>query len=131
MMIYIILDGDDIGLKIEKSFLENDEISLKQINNDIKEIVEVISLHLVKEGFEIIFSGADGIIGKGNDIHIGRFSEFVKKKCLPYTFSIGLGDNLKSSFLALRYAKSIGKNVIVVDSKKNDKFEILRFDTIV
>jgi hypothetical protein len=65
-MIYINLDGDDIGLNIEKSFLENDEVSLKTINENIKQIVEIISLYLIKKGFKIIFSGADGIIGKGD-----------------------------------------------------------------
>jgi len=58
-MIYINLDGDDIGLNIEKSFLENDEVSLKTINENIKQIVEIISLYLIKKGFKIIFSGAD------------------------------------------------------------------------
>lgn len=126
-MMYIILDGDDIGLKIEKSFMDNDEVSLKQINEDIKNIGEIISLYLVKEGFEIIFSGADGIICKGEEINIKNLSDFVKEKCLPYTFSIGIGDNLKSSFIALRYAKSIRKNVTVSYTLKNDDFRILRF----
>jgi hypothetical protein len=123
---YIILDGDDIGLKIEKSIMENDAINLKQINEDIKKIVKILSLYLVNEGFEIIFDGADGIICKGDKINIINLSDFVKKKCLPYTFSIGVGDNLKKSFLALRYAKSISKNVTVVCTEKDDEFKVLR-----
>ena len=129
-MIYIILDGDDIGLKIEKSFLEEDEVSLKRINDDIKEIGEIISFYLEERGFEIIFSGADGLIGKGDEIDIESLSKFVKKKCLPYTFSVGIGDNLKGAFLALRYAKSISKNVTVVYTTKNDEFKILRFENL-
>ncbi len=125
-MMYIILDGDDIGLKIEKSIMENDAINLKQINEDIKKIVKILSLYLVNEGFEIIFDGADGIICKGDKINIINLSDFVKKKCLPYTFSIGVGDNLKKSFLALRYAKSISKNVTVVCTEKDDEFKVLR-----
>jgi hypothetical protein len=129
-MIYIILDGDDIGLKIERSFLENDEVSLKKINENIKQIVENISLNLISIGFEIIFSGADGIIGKGDKIDLEDFSKFVKENCLPYTFSIGIGDNLKGSFLALRYAKSISKNVLVVYTTKSDEFKVLRFENV-
>jgi hypothetical protein len=129
-MIYIILDGDDIGLKIERSFLENDEVSLKKINENIKQIVENISLNLISIGFEIIFSGADGIIGKGDKIDLEDFSKFVKENCLPYTFSIGIGDNLKGSFLALRYAKSISKNVLVVYATKSDEFKVLRFEKV-
>lgn len=126
-MMYIILDGDDIGLKIEKSFMENDELTLKKVNEDIKRIVDFISIYLAQEGFEIIFSGADGIICKGNEVNIKNLSNFVKKECLPYTFSIGIGDTLKSSFLALRYAKSISKNVTVSYNQKSDEFKILRF----
>ncbi len=126
-MMYIILDGDDIGLKIEKSFMENDELTLNKVNEDIKRIVDFISIYLVQEGFEIIFSGADGIICKGNEVNIKNLSSFVKKECLPYTFSIGIGDTLKSSFLALRYAKSISKNVTVSYTQKSDEFKILRF----
>lgn len=129
-MIYIFLDGDDIGLKIERSFLEEDEVNLKQINEDIKEIVENISVYLIKRGVKIIFSGADGIIGKGDEIDIESLSKFVKNKCSPYTFSIGIGDNLKASFLALRYAKSISKNVTVLYETKNDEFKILRFENV-
>ncbi|MEH2298048.1 MAG: mCpol domain-containing protein [Nostoc sp.] len=126
-MMYIILDGDDIGLKIEKSFMENDEVILKKINEDIKKIVDFISIYLVQERLEIIFSGADGIICKGHEVNIKNLSDFVKKECLPYTFSIGIGDTLKSSFLALRYAKSISKNVTVSYTIKSDEFKILRF----
>lgn len=129
-MIYIILDGDDIGLKIEKSFLEEDEVSLKRINEDIKEIGRILAIYLKERGFKIIFSGADGIIGKGDEIDIESLSKFVKKKCLPYTFSVGIGDNLKGSFLALRYAKSISKNVTVVHTTKNDEFKILHFENL-
>lgn len=126
-MLYVILDGDDIGLKIEKSFMENDESSLKQVNEDIKRIVSFISNYFVEEGLEIIFAGADGIICKGDDINIKELSIFVKKECLPYTFSIGIGDTLKSAFMALRYAKSINKNVTVSYSIKSDEFKIIRF----
>jgi hypothetical protein len=129
-MKYIIVDGDDIGLKIERSFLEEDEVRLKRINKDIKEIGEIISVYLRERGFEIIFSGADGIIGKGDEIDIESLSKFVKNKCLPYTFSLGIGDSLKGSFLALRYAKSISKNVTVVYTAKNDEFKILRLENL-
>ncbi len=129
-MLYIILDGDDIGLRIEKSFLEEDEVSLKQINEDINEIVKNIAFYLKERGFEIIFSGADGVICKGDEIDIESLSKFVKRKCSPYTFSVGIGDNLKGSFLALRYAKSVSKDVTVLYTTRNDEFKILRFEKV-
>lgn len=109
-MMYMYIDGDNIGLKIEKSFMDNDEESLKSVNNDIKKITNDISQYLKSLGFQIIFSGADGIICKCLHADLVDISYYIKKVCAPYTFSIGAGTSLRNSFLALRYAKSMNKN---------------------
>lgn len=109
-MMYMYIDGDDIGLKIEKSFMDNDEESLKLVNNDIKKITNNISQYLKSLGFQIIFSGADGIICKCAHTDLVDISHYIKKICAPYTFSIGAGNSLRNCFLALRYAKSMNKN---------------------
>lgn len=118
-MYYIYIDGDDIGLGIEKSFMENDEASLSQINKDMNNITQVVADYLVNTGFSILFLGADGIICKGENINITELSAFIKVTSNKFTFSIGVGSNLRKAFLALRYAKSLGKDisVVLVDSE--------------
>ncbi|MBI6013246.1 mCpol domain-containing protein [Clostridium perfringens] len=59
---YAYIDGDDIGLRIEQSFMDNDKLNLKKVNDNIKLIVEKITTYLIKNKAEIIFSGVDGII---------------------------------------------------------------------
>ncbi|NOU84247.1 mCpol domain-containing protein [Paenibacillus sp. LMG 31460] len=109
-MMYAYIDGDDIGLKIEKSFMNNDEVSLQKINNDVKDAVNSISNQLIVNGFDIIFSGADGIICKKQNIGARDLFELIRKYSNDINFSMGVGPSLCDVFLALRYAKSNGKN---------------------
>ena len=110
-MMYAYIDGDDIGLKIENSFMNNDEISLKLINNKVKEYIEEITKYLINNKCSIIFSGADGIICKSEVIEIYKILNFIRNINGNLTFSIGVGETLRDSYLALRYAKSNGKNI--------------------
>lgn len=110
---YTYIDGDNIGLKIELSFLENDEDSLIIINNQVKEVVKDITDWLIQLGQEIIFSGADGIICKGTKINNVLLLKMIRSRSENITFSIGSGNSLSECYIALRYAKSIGKNIAV------------------
>jgi GTP cyclohydrolase III len=119
---YAYIDGDDIGLRIENSFMNNDEIRLKEINDGVKEIVKKITIYLEENNYTIIFSGADGIICKSEEIDAKQILEFIRNNNKEISFSIGVGNNLRDSFFALRYAKSSGKNI---SAKFNNGFKLL------
>lgn len=115
MSLYISLDGDDIGNKIARSYIENDEEKLTKIINQLEQILTHICEYLKSLGFEIIFCAADGIACKGGNVEIYGFAQYVKSIGKPnYTFSVGIGTDLQSSFFSLKYAKSIGKNTVVI-----------------
>lgn len=122
-MMYAYIDGDDIGLRIENSFMNNDEIKLKEINDGVKEIIKKITTYLEGNNYTIIFSGADGIICKHEDINVKQVLEFIRSNSKEISFSIGVGNSLRDSFLALRYAKSSGKNVAAIF---NNGFKLLK-----
>lgn len=107
---FAYIDGDNIGLKIEKSFMDNDEKRLKEVNNCVKCCVDIITEKLIEEEYEIIFSGADGIICKKIDIDVVSIKNIIEN--LEIEFSAGVGTSLREAFLALRYAKANGKNII-------------------
>ena len=110
-MIYIYLDGDDIGRKLTGCFLENNDNKLTQIIRDLDDILSQIRDYLKKQGFEIVFFAADGIACKGMDLEIENFAHYIKSiGQSQYTFSAGIGNSLQNSFFALEYAKAIGKN---------------------
>lgn len=123
-MMYAYIDGDDIGLKIENSFMNNDEISLKLINDKVKEYIEEITKYLIDNKCSIIFSGADGIICKSEVIELDKLLNFIRNINGDLTFSIGVGETLRDSYLALRYAKSNGKNIASI--LKNE-FELVKY----
>jgi len=112
-MIYAYIDGDDIGLKIEMSFLNSDEESLRYINGCVKKSISLIEEYLLKCGAEIIFSGADGVICKSERLNLKDVFFFLRNVSSDINFSIGGGNTLKDSYIALRFAKSNGKNIAV------------------
>lgn len=113
-MMYAYIDGDDIGLRIENSFMENDEVRLKYINESVKKTVEKIKLELEAQNYEIIFGGADGIICKSENIDLKELLDYIRRISKELSFSIGVGMCLKDAFLALRYAKSSGKDIAAI-----------------
>ncbi|MBU1002446.1 MAG: mCpol domain-containing protein [Proteobacteria bacterium] len=109
-MKYIYIDGDDIGLRIENSFLNNNEKRLSEINRHVKKTIKRITKYLTDQKYNIIFSGADGIICKAdNKIDINALTRSTIND-MGITFSVGIGNTLHESYIALRYAKCHGKN---------------------
>ena len=113
-MQYVYIDGDDIGLKIEKSFMTNNEAELRVVNVEVDRAVSTISTQLKDRGFDIIFCGADGIICKKDKIDIEALHSYISGLNFSIRFSVGIGNTLREAFLALRYAKSNGKNGIAI-----------------
>lgn len=122
-MKYAYIDGDDIGLKIENSFMNNDEEQLKNINNNVKLIVEKITKFLINNRYEIIFSGADGIICKGENLDVKEILTYIRNLSDFLNFSIGSGTCLRDAYLALRYAKSNGKDIAAIF---DDGFQLIK-----
>lgn len=120
---YTYIDGDNIGLLIERSFLENDELTLIEINKGVKESIGLITNYLSEQNQEIVFSGADGIICKGDDLSIEDTLDFIRLNNKRLTYSIGEGHDLRDCYIALRYAKSLNKNIGV--KFRNNKFEVV------
>ena len=109
-MEYSYIDGDDIGLEIERSFIENNEESLARINNSVCYSIDSIASKLEDCGYSILFNGADGIVCKAPSVSASLITGVIIETNTNLHFSIGIGCSLRDSFLALRYAKSNGKN---------------------
>ncbi|WP_066852940.1 mCpol domain-containing protein [Halodesulfovibrio spirochaetisodalis] len=112
---YFYIDGDDIGLKIEKCFMENDEDGLARINKHVSTAIDNITEFLCSSSCEVIFSGADGIICKTeSQLEPSEILDYIRETNSVLTFSVGTADSLCDAYVALRYAKSHGKNVAVL-----------------
>lgn len=122
-MKYLYIDGDNIGLKIEQSFLNNDAEELRIVNLAVINAIEKITSYLTSNDQEIIFSGADGIIVRGNNLDIKALLKKIRSTDKNFTFSVGIGNSLSDAYIALRYAKSYSKNVAV--NVENGQFNII------
>ena len=81
-MIYITIDGDDIGQMITSSYLKNDLHELSKINRVVNEKTLLISKFLKEQGFNIIFCAADGVAGFIDQIAIDKVFGGVSKSML-------------------------------------------------
>lgn len=111
-MIYITIDGDDIGQMITSSYLKNDLHELSRINRVVNEKTLLISKFLKEQGFNIIFCAADGVAGFIEQIAIDKVFIFDTIKSLAepeLSFSAGIGSTLQEAYVALLSAKSNGK----------------------
>lgn len=129
MVTYLSIDGDDIGNKIARCYIENNETGLVKIIQELSSILTEICEYLKRAGFEVVFCAADGIVCKGPMLDLDTFGGYIRTVGQPnFTFSVGAGSSLQASFFALKYAKSIGKNIIVISSEE-EKFKVIEIAT--
>lgn len=113
-MKYISIDGDDIGRKITSLYLSNNEVELKALSDILKDSTSKIADLLSGIGFDVIFCAADGVVASTDKNH--DYNAIFKMICSispdGITYSAGVGECLKESFVALLSAKSNGKKCL-------------------
>lgn len=124
-MIYIAIDGDDIHQKFEKCLLENDETNITRTST-IDKIVD----YLQHESLKIVFSAGDCILCKCKAVDLIDLCNYLDKIGNVNTVSVGVGDTLEKTYVAFKYARSIGRNRIVIYTLSN-KLEVFDLNTIV
>jgi hypothetical protein len=109
---YIAIDGDDIGTRITKFYLANDAASLSSFARKIQEKVLQISDLLNAAGYVVIFCAADGVVAHtdvSNQDTAAIYQDIEAIGGAVLTFSVGIGETLRESYVALLSAKSSGK----------------------
>ncbi|WP_128816405.1 mCpol domain-containing protein [Aeromonas veronii] len=114
-MIYITIDGDDIGQMITSSYLKNDVNELSRINFIVNEKTKKIAKLIESQGFRIIFCAADGVAGFTNKDNVDTDLIYSSIKFISEPelhFSAGIGSTLQEAYIALLSAKSSGKKCL-------------------
>lgn len=110
---YVAIDGDDSGRKITACYIHNDELKLRQISEDLKQVMIRIGEMLLSEGYIIIFCAADGIAAKSSadQLEFEQLFSAIRNLASPVTtFSVGVGKDLREAYIALLEAKCTGKD---------------------
>lgn len=111
-MIYVAIDGDDIGRKLASCYLSNRVDDLKATKDLVDLTTQHISDLLIRLGYEVFFCAADGVTGalKVEKIDVGAFYQEIENIAgHELSFSVGVGKSLREAYVALLYAKSTGK----------------------
>ena len=122
-MIYIGIDGDDIGRKLEECFFDNNEDLIKTLSGLVDNSLKKISLFLQKMKMQIIFCSGDSLLCKGEEFEFEKLHDFLKKE-KDINFSVGIGNSMFKTYIALKYAKVSGKNRIVF--AKDNEYIVLK-----
>jgi GTP cyclohydrolase III len=115
MKVYFSVDGDDIGQLIEKGFLNNDISYLISISLEIEKWLTNIKTIISGNGGTIFISGGDMLLALIDQERVDQIIESISfnQHKFSFTCSISTGRTLIESYVALKQAKSRGKNRIV------------------
>ena len=116
--------------KFEKCLLENDETNIFRTSTRITSTIDKIIDYLQHESLKIIFSAADCILCKCETVDLIDLCNYLGKIGNVNTVSVGVGNTLEKTYVAFKYAKSIGNNRIVLYTLSN-KLEVFNLNIIV
>ncbi|MEH2089577.1 mCpol domain-containing protein [Nostoc sp.] len=117
--LYLAVDGDDVGRKIE-FFIVTDQMELlSNFSHNFQSSMLWLAETLSDEfNAKIIFNGGDSLLARlqSDAISVSRleslrieFASFSKA-----TLSFGIGDNSRQAYFALKLAKATGKDRIEI-----------------
>ncbi|MFV0336001.1 MAG: mCpol domain-containing protein [Tropicimonas sp.] len=111
-MIYISIDGDDIGRRVVAQHLSNDAKGLSDFVALVHDKVVQIGQLLTVAGYTVIFCAADGVVAHKASVDMAStvelYSEIQAIGGKDLTFSAGVGESLREAYVALLSAKSNG-----------------------
>jgi GTP cyclohydrolase III len=123
-MKYIGIDGDNIGSRIELYLLEDNEQSIQAFSKTVEKTIAYLSNKLKKEGMTIIFSGGDSILCRSDETDVEKLCNTLSIESESgIQFSIGIGGTMQQAYMALKYAKTSGKDRIVI--LEDNQFRII------
>ena len=112
---YLAIDGDDVGHRLEYLMLVNEREAITKFSKTFQGAMIWLENKLVHD-FDaiIIFSGGDNLLACLNNLPAEAIevlrTEFAERA--NSTLSVGLGENPRQAYFALKLAKTSGKNCI-------------------
>ena len=116
--LFVAIDGDDVGVTLEALVLRGGVADLASFSRCVTARMAALTQRLEDMGAQVIFAGGDSILVEFAlpEIDLAWLHELPASPC---TFSVGIGHDLMTAYLALRVAKGKGKH------------QTVRFDSLV
>lgn len=95
-------------LEVQTYLLSNNLSALRRYNLKLNEAIDNLSARIEEIGGIIHLSGGDNILAQIGEEFIQKIILYVDEYTEPeIQFSIGLGEDAVSAYIALKYAKSV------------------------
>ena len=111
--LYVLLDGDRVGEKIDGHYLRNDVHDLYLFARELDDAVARLAASIREIGGTIYLAGGDNVLGTVEDLDAFLAMVDASRPRLPVPFSIGIGEDPRQAHLALRVAKANGFGTVV------------------
>ena len=106
--VFISIDCNNTGRIIESYILNNGIIGLRRYNLRLNNAIDSLSKWIIEIGGTVYLSGGDIILALIGEEFISDARLHIDKYTEPeIQFSIGVGRDALSAYLALKYAKAI------------------------
>lgn len=120
---YIAIDGDAVGAKLEQFILREALEELKIFSQSIKDTLSRFVRVLKENGATVYMSGGDNIFAACTKECALLVAEFVERenKNGPICYSLSIGENIQDTYLGLKFAKCSKLHYIKVVPQNNHK----------
>ena len=117
---YIAIDGDSVGTRLQQYILEERLDELKQFSESIKNTLSRFCRFLEDQGGVVYMSGGDNLFGRCTEEGVLAMAEYVEQenKKQQICYSLAAGDSTQDVYLGLNYAKCSRIHYIRVDRDK-------------
>jgi GTP cyclohydrolase III len=111
--LYVLLDGDRVGEKIDGHYLRNDVHDLYLFARELDDAVARLAASIRGIGGTIYLAGGDNVLGTVENLDAFLTLFDSSRPGLPVPFSVGIGEDARQAHLALRVAKANGFGTVV------------------
>ena len=121
---FISIDGDNIGKKLEKFIFLGDIHGLNKFSCTISTKVQSLSTLITELGGEVHIAAGDNLLASISEHSSDKVLLSVKKiNTQEFAFSVGFSQDIKACYLALKYAKTLGSRHFVQATLNGQKIE--------
>ncbi len=105
---YIAIDGDSVGTKLQQLILEGKLEELKCFSNSIKETLFRFAEILEQQGSVIYMNGGDNIFAECSQECAQIIANYVyrENKKNSVCYSLAVGETAQDTYMGLNYSKS-------------------------
>jgi len=122
-MIYVAMDGDNIGASVERAVMTNDLAKVVDCSTTIKEGQELLRSFAAKNQGIVYVDGGDDIsfmLPQDKESLLEKLRSDYKSKT-GYTITVGIGKSMSEAVIAMVYGKLTGKDKLVTYTEEVKK----------